>query len=192
MYSAESKRPIGCLVSIGCGETKRQILGHTLSPLRFKIGSNVVAKEQKEIEKTIHFKGDSGEFQYHRFCGLSNLPEIEEGCWQIDMSGKTTFKKIEDATHDYCRDKEVREKIKLCATALVDRRRKRAQTKDWEVFAGIRYTCLACKPEPPPPFEDRDHFMEHLQHTHHAPPPDEQFYEEVHRIVRDWSILSVQ
>ena len=76
--------------------------------------------------------------------------------------------------------KEREELITKCAAALVERRRERAQTSQWESFAlGTRYRC----PEPgcsfarggkDDPFSDRNDLLDHLQVFHdHAPPNPE-------------------
>jgi hypothetical protein len=171
-------------VSIGTGKPSRTIKLSGTAPDSLK--------SRYSVDQKVFQASRAQRFQYERFDGPEVFNDIDPASWQDDFPGNATIDRIHKATRNWCWQTDNHNRIVNIAKALVRRRKARAVTKDWDLFAGIHYTCLACKPESPPPFRNKDHFVDHLQADHLAPAPDAHYFEEVQQIVRDWSILSVQ
>lgn len=184
-FPETSKASIECLLSVGCGKKKPRTSSRDSSP---------GIREESYIEKALTKRSEAENFTYHRLQGPEDIPDIEEGFWRSDLKGEDTFKAMQDVAKRYCKRKDVKAELEDCARTLVENRQRRATTAGWEVFAGIRYRCLLCRPHVRGTVicENRGAFIEHLQLEHEVPPPDSKYYDEIQKLVSKWSEISVQ
>jgi hypothetical protein len=165
--------PVGVICSIGTG-LKKSTSRRKSSFTRF---TNMVAWSGAQTELT-HKKLLTEKLNYHRFNVESGLENIRLEEWKPRKTGAATIISIERATRDYLRRPDIQKSIHDCAALLVQSRRQRARTLQWEAFAlGYVYRC----PEEDCPdikriFQRRDKLMDHLHLKHGVPPLEPDTY----------------
>jgi len=107
-------------------------------------------------------------FQYRRL-------SVEQKTSLLPAIKKNSMKTVRRSVHEYLSSPAVSESLRDCAKTLVDIRRARAETTQWEGFAtGSRYRCTAqnaCSKEKIQ-YLDRADLLDHLMREHNIPPPD--------------------
>ena len=179
-------KPVRCLVSIGCGQSK-----HTHIPANTALS---ITKNNQDPDVVLREKCRDGELEYFRLCGPPDLSDQKIKDWKASRSGKETFQSLETAVENYVRDESVRKKMEQCANLLVDRRRARAATPRWGRFAlGLCYVCSKCETKSRTVhFDDADDYIDHLQWIHKGPPPDDVLYFEYRRLLENSRISTVR
>lgn len=111
-------------------------------------------------------------FNLNNYCRLDllddNLDDIGVNEWKPETSNRSTFDRIEQATELYLQTETPAKQLHHFAAALVDKRRLRAETVQWERWAlGLSYRCpeFTCHARNER-FEDRMGFCAHLQQAH--------------------------
>ena len=173
---------IDLLLSLGGGNGK----GNQQS---LKFGVDVLQKDLMDISDVIHaqIEEESHEqgFEYYRLDVKGGLQDVRLNEWKPKSTGEITLRRIEFATNKYLQDPDVQADIERCARALVRNRALRAQTQRWETFAtGTRYRCTVpgCD-QRDLRFQNRNELMDHLQSYHDMPPPDEEHYKEIQKLL---------
>jgi hypothetical protein len=171
-------RPVGLMLSIGCG-TSSSNPDHTglkrddaLRLPIFKVDntSSDVSEAVHKLMATLHEKLET--FSYFRF-NATGLVISSEEC-SSKKGEKLVRERIESATKQYLA--EIADVLERCAMELVDTRRLRSATEEWETFAlGSRYKCThpeVCEHQKngSPPFESRNALTDHLRKVHHMSP----------------------
>ena len=108
-------------------------------------------------------------FHLNNYCRLDPLdPDFANIGVNEFRSNRRTFRQIEDATKRYLQNEQTARQLHDFAAALVDRRRLRAETLQWERWAlGIIYRCPMFKCAGwNERFEDRGGLWAHLHGTH--------------------------
>lgn len=167
------------MVSIGTGEAKgihripktgglQQLYGYWRAAKK-------LASESAEAHQSMshHAETPSNGWTYHR---LNVSRRYELGNMKLDewKRNKKTLRKIEDETMKYC--DEIRAELEEIATQLVDRRRARCKSADWDFFStGDQYRCILtpCN-KPQKLFRTRDALRKHLKTVHPLYNPDDQ------------------
>jgi len=187
---AGTENSIACFLTIG--RRQRKLNAHQRPGYSLFRSSFANKHVDGNTEDTLRHQQDvDQEFKYYNFSGPSKRIE-NNGRWPVNNSSSSVLKRLEAAVQAYCEQDVVRQQLISCAKELVRRRRQRSTTPFWEVFAGVRYSCMLCAGEEPPQFQDREYFISHLERVHQAPPSDEKYYKEVQRIIREWCLLSVK
>src|ERR1700726_3612897 len=98
-----------------------------------------------------------------------NFRKKEEKLWRSEYG----LDNIRKATDAYLLKRSVRESPQKMAKILLDRRRLRAKTPQWESFAfGVLYKCKHEQCETPDCiYENRDELIAHMQKVHKLYPP---------------------
>ena len=194
MHSTDS---IGLLMSIGSGAValpRTDLFSRLLRPrdaLLWRANKSAASQTEVVHERMLNLTLDGSIQVYRRLNVQKNLEDVGFDEWKPKESGSTTRKIIEDATTKYLKQEEVRCILEDCAFRLVETRRARAQTPNWEGFAlGIRYQC---------PFGDctkagtlyhvREDMLDHLQRLHLVPPPDPIHYRKVQDILNTARVM---
>lgn len=108
-------------------------------------------------------------FHLNKYCRVDPIdPDFANIGVNEFRSNRRTFRQIEDATKRYLRNEQTTQQLHDFAAALVDRRRLRAETLQWERWAlGIIYRCPMFKCAGwNERFEDRGGLWAHLCGTH--------------------------
>jgi len=174
--------PIDVLLSVGCGEMKRSRLGSMLPGRTISMAT----WEDMAVEGMINQKSEKKEFHYYRLAGPSVQNDVDDNEWRNETKGTGTYTNLRDQVAQYCESHST--ELRDCAESLVSLRRRRAETYQWEEFAfGNKYQCHLCEEAdtstPPPEFECRADFIDHLRRKHESPPETEEFLPEIQRIV---------
>ena len=111
-------------------------------------------------------------FNLNNYCRLDlldhDLDDIGVNEWKPETSNRSTFDRIEQATGLYLQNETTAKQLHHFAAALVDKRRLRAETSQWERWAlGVTYRCpnLKCHSRNER-FDDRAGFWAHLRQVH--------------------------
>ncbi|KAM7207476.1 Acyl transferase/acyl hydrolase/lysophospholipase [Naviculisporaceae sp. PSN 640] len=158
--------PIDLLLSLGTDEHHVWFYEKLRRPkLNKKISSAQQQKTQLQEQQGISYH------DYHRF----EVPNLKLPV----LRRKLILAQIEQTTEKYLAQKEVQEQIRKYAQLLVERRRERAQTSRWEVFAlGVKYFCHHVKIDDQgnvsgcnsvratQGFDSRGDYYEHLEKSH--------------------------
>ncbi|MCJ1345701.1 hypothetical protein MMC31_003910 [Peltigera leucophlebia] len=175
---SESKNPIDLLLSIGTGTRARH------SPLK-----SIISTQTEDTHKRLLKMKTDKSFCYKRF-DADGLGDIKQNSWKPKQSGTSTLQRIAAYTKRYLEREKVQEELRECARKLVDSRRRRAETSDWEHFAfGIQYRCV--KPNcisGARIYKTRASLMEHLQKEHNAPPLDRENFAEIQALLKSSKI----
>ena len=179
-------KPVRCLVSIGCGQSK-----HTHSPANSALS---IAKNRQDPDVVLQRKCLEGELEYFRLCGPLDLSDQKIKDWKTSRNGKETFESLKAAADNYVKNESVRKQIEQCAKLIVDRRQARAATPRWGRFAlGLCYVCSKCETKSRTVhFDDADDYIDHLQWIHEGPPPDDVLYYEYKRLLEHSRISTVR
>ena len=113
--------------------------------------------------------GKPRKFHLNNYCRIDPVdPNLDTIGVNEFRSNRSTFRQIEEATKRYLRNEETAQQLHDFATALVDKRRLRARTLQWERWAlGIIYRCPMFKCAGwNERFEDRAGLWVHLCGTH--------------------------
>lgn len=125
---SEFKNPIGLLLSIGTGTRSR--------PSSLK---SIASTQTEDTHKRILKLKAGINFCYTRL-DPDGLGDIKDDAWKPKHSGKSTLQSIADYTKRYLDREKVKEELRECAWKLVESRRRRAETSDWESFVfGLRH-----------------------------------------------------
>ncbi|MCJ1344795.1 hypothetical protein MMC31_002998 [Peltigera leucophlebia] len=128
----ELRNPIGLLLSIGTG-TRSRPSSSSLSSLK-----SIISTQTEDTHKRILKKKTDINFCYKRF-DADGLGDIKHDSWKPKHSGTATIQCIADYTKHYLEGENVQGDLRECAWKLVESRRRRAETPDWESFAyGVR------------------------------------------------------
>ena len=117
-------------------------------------------------------------FDLGNYCRLNargdGLQGIGADEWCSETSDPPTLRRIERATDAYLHDGDTAAELHRFATRLVDRRRLRAETLQWERWAlGVVYRCPALKCQGwNERFVDSVGFWAHTRNVHGVQPPD--------------------
>lgn len=179
-------KPVRCLISIGCGQSK-----HTHSPANSALS---ITKNRQDPDVVLQKKCLEGELEYFRLCGPLNLSDQKIKDWKTSRNGKETFQSLKAAADNYVKNESVRKQMEQCAKLLVDRRQARATTPRWGRFAlGLCYVCPKCETKSRTVhFDDADDYIDHLQWIHEGPPPDDVLYYEYKRLLEHSRISTVR
>lgn len=125
---SESRNPMSLLLSIGTGTSSRP----TSSPLTSM--KSVISTQTKDTHKRFLKEKNDINFYYQRF-DADGLEGIEHNSWKPRHSRMAKLQRIKDYTKRYLEGEMVQEELRECARKLVESRRRRARTSDWESFA---------------------------------------------------------
>ncbi|KAK5662082.1 hypothetical protein OQA88_10196 [Cercophora sp. LCS_1] len=152
MLSEPGEPPIDLLLSLGTDEHQAWFYERLRRP-------SSTASEASRSREDINKEKNRSYNQYHRF----EVTDIKLG-----FRKKYFLKEIEEATMKWLETDHQKEHLKRYAEFLVKRRRERAATVRWEVFAlGVRYYCFhdECK-DVDREWDGRGEFHEHLDRKH--------------------------
>ena len=172
---------IDVLLSVGGGNAR-------VNKPKSKFGGGSFEKALADISEVVHHKVSSESknvFKYYRLDVEEGLQDVRLNEWKPKSGGKTTLRKIREATTRYLQKQEVRSQCQQCAMDLVRKRKQRARTMRWECFAtGTRYKCPKenCR-YPTLRFPTRNDLMDHLRMRHDYPPPDAAHYQEIETLL---------
>lgn len=162
---------------------------HKKSP-RFQTAtkiSSLTSVDEAIIEYTLRTELKKGD--YIPFEGPSDLLDLDVNEWRSDSDGKHTFHRVEKSTKEYCENPEIKKRIDECAEKLVKIRQQRAKTIRWEQFSlGIKYNCPDHASKI---FRNRDLFLDHMMFDHDWPPPDEQSWREIQKLMEEYQIKTI-
>jgi len=129
-----------------------------------KLRRPVLERDHSTWRDKIHLQEGQSYREYHRF----EMKDVKLG-----LRKKYYLSQIEDATMCYlAENEEVRGDIRRYAEFLVERRRARASTSQWETFAlGVKYSCHLCDDEGDGctsvmAVESRQDFVRHMVKQH--------------------------
>jgi hypothetical protein len=164
-----SKHRIVALISIGCGSEKR-------------------SRNKQALDDGFPHRLEEGHRPI-RLAGPDDLLDLDLDRWKWDPRGEATFKEIEDVTERYCRENW--KSLQHAADLLVQYRRARSQTSQWERYAfGIRYTCHLCTKEKSN-FDGREDVIEHMRKIHNEPPPDPVNWNRIQTLLRNSQVFGM-
>ena len=169
----EERQELECLVSIGCGRNRSK---QPTSPLRSVFDR---IRDSSAVERDLQHEAEIQGFRYYRLDVENEERKVMLDEWKPKSSGKSTMEKIRSAADKYLAQVQIAEHCRAIAQLLVQRRRRRARTLRWEVFASA--TWYVCPEENCPDknarFDHRNALLDHLRAVHDAPPPDAGHYE---------------
>lgn len=171
---SELENPVGLLLSIGTGTSSR--------PLSLKsIASTQTENTHKRI---LRMKAETN-FCYKRFDG-EGLGHSKHDAWKPKLSRTSKLQSIEHNTKRYLDGGKVQEDLLECARKLVELRRRRAETPDWDSFAfGARYRCVMSDCiSSATIYNTCDSLMEHLKKDHNAPTLDRENISEIEALLK--------
>ena len=168
----EQGQELECLVSIGCGRDKTK--QSTSSSFRRAMDSGV-------LDTDLQHQAEKRGFRYYRLNVEHEEERVRLDEWKPRSSGVSTMQKIKGAVDDYLGQKRIEEYCRAIAKLLVQRRRQRAKTMRWELFAsGTWYVCPERNcPDKNPHFEHRNALLDHLRAVHDYAPPDTEHYQQI-------------
>ena len=148
------------LLSIGAGI--HEPVKARVNELQFRM-----SKQSQLVHNEL--SGQPSKFHLNNYCRLDPVdPNLDHIGVNEFRSDRSTFRQIEEATKRYLQNEKTARQLHDFATALVDKRRLRAETLQWERWAlGIIYRCPMFKCAGwNERFEDRVGLWAHLCRTH--------------------------
>lgn len=121
-------RPIQCLLSIGSNDNA------------FSYGKTRKQPGRDRQRTSDRLLKDEARWQRFDFDRLAD-PEIHI---ELSDNANKAFQQIKTRAEDYCRQPDVLKKMSAWAKRLVECRRRRSETVEWNQFAGLKTPCPAC------------------------------------------------
>lgn len=125
---SELRNPIDLLLSIGTGTSSRPS-SSSLSSMKSTISIQTADTHQRILKEKTDIN-----FYYRRF-DADGLEDMKHNLWKSRHGWMATLQRIKDYTEHYLDGDKVQEELRECARKLVESRRRRARTSDWESFA---------------------------------------------------------
>lgn len=122
------RNPIDLLLSIGTGTSSRPS-SSSLSSMK-----STISIQTADTHKRILKQKTDINFYYGRI-DANGLEDIKHNSWKPRHGWMATLQRIKDYTERYLDGENVQKELRECARRLVESRRRRARTSDWDSFA---------------------------------------------------------